>query len=350
MKVLQWQDSLPAKFDRMLKAVDFKNAVEKKSVAIKMHFGSFLNYTTVHPLFVKKVVDAVKQAGGSPFLTDVWGYNAERAYTPEVVGCPTYPVAGLNDSYKYVKKIKSKVVKEIEIGGFIQDADAMVVLSHSKGHGHAGYGGAIKNLGMGAVTGKTRTDVHNAMEGLFWLKKKCDFCLLCQKNCRGNAIKYDKTAKTISISTHHCVYCMRCAAVCPTGAIRIDMKKYRLFQKALAISANEAVKTFKKNRVLYFNVVMDVTPLCDCWGYSTPMLVPDVGILFSNDLVSIDVASLDLIDRQPFIEGSLPGHLTLSEKPGHLFERIWGKDPYGVTNEAEKLGMGSTKYVLKDIV
>ena len=154
--------TLPAKFDRLLKTVDLKRITGGKMVALKMHMGRGLGYTTIHPLFVKILIRHIKEAGGEVFITDVGpshhggGFGGltsrDRGYSEDVLGAPIYPVSGVFDKYYYSKEVDFKTLKEIQIAGHIHDAEVMIDLSHFKGHGVSSYGGALKNIAMGCVT------------------------------------------------------------------------------------------------------------------------------------------------------------------------------------------------------
>ncbi len=104
----------------------------------------------------------------------------------------TYPTDEVDKRKQEVSQI-IHALREIRIGGAIADADAMIVLSHGKGHGHSGFGGAIKNIAMGCVDAKTRSQIHRLMSAQFqWNKAKCSGCLMCRDNCPGDAITFDK--------------------------------------------------------------------------------------------------------------------------------------------------------------
>ena len=163
MKALKADASLPAKFKRMLAQFPMKGMFEGRTVAIKMHLGANLGYTTIPPLFVRILVQEIKDAGGRPFITDgsgaIPGAKA-RGYTEEVLDAPVVPAAGVNEKYYESVPIDYLTLKEAQLCGEIVNADAMIVYSHGKAHGHCGWGGAIKNIGMGNVTCKTRGDIH----------------------------------------------------------------------------------------------------------------------------------------------------------------------------------------------
>ena len=138
---------------------------------------------------------------------------------------------------------------------------------------------------------------------------------------------------------------MHCVEACPVHAITIDESSYKHFQEGMARTVKEVLSFFKSKIVIYINVIMDVTPLCDCWGFSTPSIVPDVGIMGSRDFVALEQAAIDSISLKNYIEGSLPDQLSMG-KGKHLFERIHGKDPYIQVDAAEMAKLGTKKYTI----
>ncbi|MHB0937942.1 MAG: DUF362 domain-containing protein [Armatimonadota bacterium] len=346
-------DTLPARFEQLLGGLNFGERFKDQRVAIKMHVGGGIGYSTIHPLFVRMVVEAVKAAGGSPFLTDGSSSTdaaAARGYTPEVVGARVVGAGGEFDRYFYTRATEVPGLPEVEICGNIADAGAMIVLSHGKGHGHCGYGGAIKNIAMGCVTGRTRTAIHALMANHFqWDEEACTHCEQCISGCPTGAISFREDK--LRIFEHHCRYCMHCTRCCPTEAISMEQPgdKFRLFQQGMAAATREALTFFEPGRVLYLSALLNITPLCDCWGFTTPSIVPDVGILASDDIVSIEQAALDLIKAEHLIPGTLPDQLCPPGTEGHLFERIHGKDPYEQVRQVAAIGLGSTEYELIDV-
>jgi len=349
-KELRSDATLPKLLDKMLAKWQFKKRFDGKTVAIKMHLGFGVGYSTIPPLLVARVVQAVKDAGGKPFITDVPHAIAtakDRGYTAEVLGAPIVSAAGQTDKYVCTRKINYRTLKRVGIGGAIADAEAMIVLSHGKGHGHSGFGGAIKNIAMGCVDGKTRGAIHRLMSAAFeWDAAKCTGCLLCRDNCPNDAITF-KDGK-ISISDHACKYCMHCQLACPVKAITIDQRGYRYFQRGMALATKQCLGTFEPGRVFYITSLLHVTPFCDCWGFTTPAIVPDIGILASDDIVAIESAALDLIKAEDFIPGSLPSPLKRSGN-GHLLHQIHGKDPYIQVEQCIAVGLGRPKYKLVNI-
>jgi len=352
MKDILAEASLPAKFMRMLGRFPLEEMFAKKRVAVKMHVGGNLGYSTIHPLFVRLLIQELKDAGADPFITD--GSPSQhavvaRGYTQEVVGAPFIPAAGVADRYFYTVPVDYRGLEAVEICGNLADADALVDLSHFKGHGHAVFGGAVKNLGMGAVTTRTRAAIHELVsQELKWDAEACVECHQCVEGCPTGAARFDDDGK-FSIFFHDCIYCHHCVLACPEHAIEFDDRNIYYFHCGLAIAARETLKTFDPGSVLYVNVLLDVTSFCDCWGFTTPNIVPDIGITASRSIMPIEKASVDMIRDEDFIEGSLPGHVERRPGEGHLLQQIWGKDPYDSISAGEEVGLGSSDYALEEI-
>jgi len=352
--------TLPAKFVRLLNSVDFKKIVEGKLVALKMHMGRGLGYTTIHPLFVKLLIVKIKESGGDVFITDVGpttqsgGFGGltsrDRGYSEDVLGAPIFPVSGVFDKYYYSKKVDFKSLKEIQVAGNIHDAEVMIDFSHFKGHGVSSFGGALKNIAMGCVTSKTRGDMHglhSGGSGIVWDENLCDHCNKCVDECRYKANFFDDGNK-YEVILHDCTYCQHCIEICPNSALTLEAKNYLDFQEGMVIATEEVLKTFRRGMVYYINMLLNITFICDCWGMSAPSIVPDIGILASEDIVAIEKASLDLIKPDNFNPKSLPKGKELREGR-HLFEQIWGKDPYAQVDIAERRGLGNSNYVIQEI-
>jgi uncharacterized Fe-S center protein len=143
---------------------------------------------------------------------------------------------------------------------------------------------------------------------------------------RYKANKFNDEGK-YKIFYHHCTYCQHCVEICPNNALTFSSKGFVDFQKGMALATKEVLDTFDKDKIYYINVLLSLTMLCDCWGFSTPSLVPDIGIMASNDMAAIDKASLDMIKAENLLPDSLPKGRELREGK-HLFEKIFGKDPY----------------------
>ncbi len=343
--------SLPYKFARLIEKAQLEKRFAGKTVAIKMHLGSGSGIYTLHPYFVRTVVEAIQKGGGRPFVTD--GTSAffdayKRGYTHEVLGCPVLPAGGVADRYFYRVPVGYETLDYVELCGNIVDADALLVLSHGKGHGHSGFGGAIKNIAMGCVTMRTRGAIHALMRGTFeWAGELCTHCYQCRDNCPTGAISFNKEGQFM-LSEHHCRYCMHCVSACPVQGIKIDQSRYRHFQMGMAWTVKKCLEQFDKDAVYYVTVLNNITPLCDCWGWSTQPIVPDVGAVAGDDIVAVEQAALDLINTVEYIPGTLPDQMKISGK-GHLFQRIHAKDPYLQVRCCEELKLGRADYQLVKI-
>ncbi|MGE5611139.1 MAG: DUF362 domain-containing protein [Bacillota bacterium] len=349
---LEASASLPAKFLRMLDQLPMKRVCDGAVVAVKVHVGVGMGFTTIPPLFIRLAIQKIKEAGAkSVFITDGSLSIAEataRGYTAEVLGAPLLGAAGFRDKFFYKHKVAYKTLKEIEVCGNIEDADALINISHFKGHGDCGYGAACKNLAMGCVTQHCRGSLHQLEGGLVYNKNQCTKCRKCVNSCTRNAAKWNETTDQLEIFYHHCVYCRHCVLACPKKAIKITGGGFVPFQHGLALATREVLKTFDPQRVLHINFLTQITVYCDCWGFSSPALIPDVGILASENIVAVDKASLDLTrDGQP-LPGSLPQNRELVQGK-HLFERIHAKDPYVQVEQMQAVGLGTSQYHLREI-
>ncbi|HUU43058.1 MAG TPA: DUF362 domain-containing protein [Planctomycetota bacterium] len=337
------------RYEKLLRRLITRKLVERRTVAIKLHLGGRYGYTHVHPAFVIRVVDRVKECGGRPFITDHRSDNRVAGVIPEAMGCPIYHATGVKDRYFYPVKTGVRMLPTVEVAGYIHDADVLVNLSHAKGHGQCAFGAAIKNLAMGAVTGRTRGDIHRLMDREFkWHAKRCTHCRKCVEHCEHGAIWFDDDGELCQDS-HFCTLCLHCMTVCPTGAITVSRKGWPKFQRGLALATKAVLGTFEKGRTLHINVALNITAICDCFGFSLPSFRPDVGVLASTDPVAVDQASLDVIDTDTILPDGLPPGIGPAKGEGHVLHRIWGKDPYLQVTECAKLKLGTTRYRLKKL-
>ena len=347
VKRMDAKRSLLARYERLLRKLITREMVERKTVAIKLHLGGRYGYAQVHPAFVTRVVERVKNCGGTPFVTDHRTGNPLAGAVPAAYGCPIYHATGAKDEYHYTVKTGVRMLPEIQLAGYVHDADVLINLSHAKGHGQCAFGGAIKNLAMGAVTAHTRGAIHALMDRAFkWHADKCTHCEKCVEHCEHEGIWFSEDGE-LHQDSHYCTLCLHCMMVCPAGAITVSRKGWPKFQKGLALAAKAVLDTFQKKRTVHINVALNVTAICDCFGFSLPSFRPDIGVLASADPVAVDKASIDMIDCEGVFPGSLPEGVALADGDGHILQRIWGKDPYLQVTESAKLRLGSQRYRLK---
>jgi len=299
-----------------------------KSVLIKLHMGELQNRWYVEPSLVKIIVDSLKGVGAKPILFDtVVVYPSLRAFKKgHMIVAKKH---GFTKLCRVVigdegEKVEAEGLK-FEIAKGVTDHEYMIVVSHAKGHGGAGYGGAIKNVGMGCVSKKCKTFVHSEMSVPCVDKNKCVLCGKCEKVCEQHAIKVENQWK---IKVGLCVGCGECIKNCPNKAL--DYKKESL-NHMLAYASKAATKHMKK--IIYVNVLLKMTKECDCVKNALPIICDDIGVAVSDDMVAVDKASIDLMEK----------------KMGKTFKDIHDVDPIEQITTAEKIGIGKSKYNLTTV-
>jgi uncharacterized protein len=355
------EETLPAKLELILTRLNLRERVKGETVVIKMHTGNNIITSTVHPVFVRKVVKAIKDGGGKPFVADVnWDAAGaeERGYSSETLGCPVYPAAGPDEKYSYVHPRKFKNLTEWKVAGQIQDATFLVDLAHIKGHPSCGFGGAFKNIALGCMVGETRSAMHDTVHfDKYWFAEKCPDEATRKKivdSCPVGALVVDrKDPNELHLHTEPCIQCGRCLKVAPAGSLKIDPVNFLAFQEACAISTAITLSTFAPEKITHISLATQMTPVCDCFGFTGMSILPDAGIFGSDDIVAIDRAVLDATAKLPLIEENMTASLRKFLTPGvHPFARMHGpmKDPYKVTEYGEALGLGSREYELIDVL
>jgi len=337
--------TLPCKFRRLLQRLDLPSTVRGRTVAIKIHLGSNVGYSTIHPLFVRILAEEIKKAGAREVSVMDWGTGGAipRGYTEEVLGVPVVPCYGRDESDVVRKKISFRPLTHASYGRRIWETNVLVDFAHVKGHGNAAFGGAIKNIGMGTVDGKTRAMVHGLEGGIIWHAEKCIHCQRCIRECRYHGNSFDGQGN-YQINYHSCTLCQHCILSCPKAALELDARNFNAMQEGLARVVAVFLKHLRPNRALFINILTDITVYCDCWGMTTPSLVPDVGILAGRNIVAVEKASLDKIKASKLMPEGLPVGFKLARRKGHLFERITEKDPYVQVRMLDTLGFGPPDY------
>ena len=352
--------SLPEKLKRLIKkagigTIDF----DKKYVAIKIHFGEPGNLAYLRPNYAKAVADVVKELGGKPFLTDcntlyVGGRkNAldhlesayENGFSPFSTGCHVIIADGLKGTDETLVPVEGgEYVKEAKIGQAVMDADVFISLAHFKGHEATGFGGTLKNIGMGCGSRAGKMEQHSAGKPHV-NQENCIGCRQCTKICAHDAITI--TDRKASIDHNKCVGCGRCIGVCPRDAVEpASDESNDILNKKIA----EYTKAVVQGRpCFYINMVIDVSPYCDCHAENDAAIVPDVGFFASFDPVALDMACADAVNRQPVISNSVLGdHQHIHE--GDHFHKVSPDTDWIVAIEhAEKLGLGIREYEIVEV-
>ncbi|WP_300666974.1 DUF362 domain-containing protein [Desulfoluna sp.] len=352
-----FQESLPEKLGRLLATAGLEDILEARELtAVKIHFGEKGNTAFINPVFVRKIIEKITETGATPFLTDTNTlYAGTRSDTPShlatavengfaysVVGAPVIIADGLRGQSDEDVAVNAKYVQTAHIGADIYHADALVVLSHFKGHKLTGFGGALKNLGMGCASRRGKLAQHSSVSPKV-KRKKCIGCGVCTTHCPVAAISLDE--KKAFINPETCIGCGDCILVCPTGAVQIQWNQSGSTFLETMVEYAKAALTGKEGKTLFINFITDVSPLCDCIGHSDVPIVPNIGILASTDPVAIDQACVDLVNAQAAIPGS---SLTVNTAPGE--DKIKGLHPHVDWPlqfiHAEELGLGSRTYEL----
>jgi uncharacterized Fe-S center protein len=357
---LDAKETLPAKLDLILERLHLRDRVKDETIAIKMHTGNNLGYSTVHPTFVRKIVQAVKDGGGKPFITDVnWDVSGAelRGYSSETLGCPVYPSAGVDEKYSYAHPRPYKNIKEWHVAGMIEDASFLINLAHVKGHPSCSFGAAFKNLALGCMVGETRSAMHDSMHyDRYWFADKCPDAETRRRiadSCPQAAIVEDKDHPgEMHLHFEQCNQCGRCLQVAPAGSLKIDAANFHSFQEACAISTCVTLSTFDPAKATHISLATQMTPVCDCFGFTSMPVLPDAGIFGSDDIVAIDQAVLDVTAHTRLIEENIPTSMEVHTREGHPLRWLHGplKDPYKVTEYGEQLGLGSRQYELVDVL
>jgi uncharacterized Fe-S center protein len=358
--------SLGTKFTKILDLLDLTTIGKGDKVAIKMHLGFNEGFQTIPVFFIRRLVKAVKTVGGVPFITDnpTAVYNAvERGYTQETCGCPLVPVAGIKDGYTFPVEINYGNVDSLNMGGVLHDADVLIDAAHAKGHGNCGYGGVIKNLALGGFEAKSRWNkIHGVENSIpWWDAEKCspEHAQTLVESCPYGAFTYNKEKHKLSMMRFKChnTNCLECLKADENvGSLKIAQENFAAFQELMVINSGKILNTFDKEKQFFLNFGLEITAHCDCMGFIQPVIVNDVGILGSRDIIALENATLDLIKKEGIIEQSIPPyfkHLNLDPTVDlHPFERIWGqmKNPYQVVKYGEKHGLGHGDYELIEVL
>ena len=333
---------------------------EGKFVAIKMHFGELGNYSYLRPNYVKAVADLIKELGGKPFLTDCNTlypgsrknavdhlYNAEvNGFNSVTTGCYVIIADGLKGlDEAEIPVPNGEFCKTALVGRALYDADVIVSLSHFKGHEMTGFGGAIKNVGMGCASRAGKCAQHN--DGHPGIDHDlCVNCKRCAKECGSDAISYD-TGKAV-INHDKCVGCGRCVGACPFDAIHsLDDSANEMVGRKMA----EYTAAIVQDRpAFYINVARDISPNCDCHSENDAPILPDIGMFASFDPVAIDQACVDAcLKAEPIRNSQLGDNLARPDWKKYS-DNFYDSNPDSRWKETlehgEQIGLGSRSYEL----
>lgn len=346
-------ESLLDRLEKLVKragidTIDFEN----KFVAIKIHFGEPGNLAYLRPNYAKRIVDIIKQLGGKPFLTDCNTLYVgrrkngldhlesayENGYNPFQTGCHVIIADGIKGTDEAEIEINQEFVKIAKIGKAIADSDIVISMSHFKGHGLAGFGGCLKNIGMGSGSRAGKHEMHSTGKP-FVKEENCRACQTCIKNCAHAAITLQ--SKKARINRDLCVGCGRCIGVCNFDAVKVDWSEGSVNMNKKVAEYTYAV--LKDKPSFHINFIVDVSPSCDCESSNDLPIIANVGFLASFDPIALDQACVDLVNNAPMINNY--------EDHGHdHFHSIYPNTSWEAgLDHGEKLGLGTRKYELIEV-
>ena len=351
-------ENLQQKLTRLMKTagmgdIDFRD----KFVAIKLHFGEPGNLAFLRPNWARTVADFVKERGGKPFLTDcntlyVGGRKNAldhmdsamlNGFNPMTTGCQIIIGDGLKGSDEVeVPVVGGEYVKNAKIGRAVMDADVFISLTHFKGHEEAGFGGCLKNIGMGCGSRAGKMEQHNAGKPHV-AQKHCIGCGQCRKICAYGApiIENGKA----HIDHDKCVGCGRCIAVCPKNAVQINWDETTINLNRKIAESTKAVVDGRP--CFHISLVIDVSPNCDCRPENDMAIVPNVGMFASFDPVALDMACVDAVNAQTPLRGSAADDAHAKAHVHDHFQRLHPDTNWrSCLEHGEKIGIGTREYEL----
>ena len=329
----------------------------KELVAIKLHFGEMGNSAFIRPIFVREIVSEIKKLGAKPFLTDANTlYVGSRSnsvdhletaikngFSYATVGAPIVICDGLRGESFTAIEVNLKHFKEVYIGAEFMEADAIISMAHFKLHEISGFGGAIKNMGMGAAARKGKLAQHSDISPKV-NRKQCVGCGTCVKKCPAGAIEIiDEKAK---INSDKCIGCADCIVICPKEAIKIQWTETGPKFMEKMVEYTYGILKEKRDKIIYINFLTNISPACDCYPFNDAPITHDIGILVSDDIVAIDKASVDLLNKAKINELSKIKDCKVEDKIKCVYPDI---DWMVQLNYAQSLGMGNLKYELIEI-
>lgn len=356
-------DTMPGKLKKLIRKAGIAQLnLEGQFVAIKIHFGELGNVSYLRPNYARAVVDVVKELGGKPFLTDcntlypgsrknalehlycAW----ENGFTPLTVGCPILIGDGLKGTDDIEVPVQGgEYVKNAKIGRAVMDADVIISMTHFKGHETTGFGGALKNLGMGCGSRAGKKEQHN--NGKAYVQQEiCRGCRRCMRECANNGLVFDPETRKMHVDKEHCVGCGRCVGACNFDAIDFEdpnsnqMLNYRIAEYAKAVVDGRPQ--------FHISLVMDISPNCDCHVENDAPILPDVGMFASFDPLALDQACVDACMKcEPLPNSQLGEHMRdphFVDHHDHFTNSTPESEWQSCLSHAEKIGLGTRDYEL----
>lgn len=346
-----------SKLQELLGAAGLPQVISDRDLtAVKVHFGEMGNAAFIRPIYLRQIIAQIKQAGGVPFLTDANTlYAGTRSDAPHhlttaiqngfayaVVEAPLVIADGLRGKSETPVAVHGKHFESVYIGKEIVEADAYISVAHFKGHELSGFGGAIKNTGMGAASRKGKLAMHSTVSPQV-NAENCIGCQECVDHCSQQALSVSQELAVVDETA--CIGCGECILICPNAAIEIKWdQEIPSFLEGM-VEYTTGVITDKVGKSLFINFITDVSPACDCFPANDAPIVKNIGIVASTDPIAVDQASVDLINAEPALANC---QLKVNTEPGgDKFKGLYPKVDWPIQLKyGEKLGLGSREYEL----
>ena len=354
------------KFQSLIEHLEPGSIVQPgEAVAIKIHFGEKGNFSYIRPQFVRPVVQAVKTIGAHPFLTDCntlyvgsrsdsvnhLTVALQNGFAYAVVDAPIIIADGLYGGAHKEITMDLPCCPIAYIGADIVAAEAMITMTHFKGHELTSFGGALKNMGMGCASRAGKLFQHSNVSPTI-RAKNCEGCGICVRRCPVDAIalhsRPEDKRKLAVKDDKKCIGCGDCVVACHFNAmvIRFDTQLPELMRR-MVVHAKASLMG-KEKKSFHISLITQVSPLCDCNPFTDAPIVPDLGIMGSVDPVALDAAAVDMVNKAP---GMLNSSLACGHKPGEdKFKALYPNIDWEVQLDyAQEIGLGSRVYELVTI-
>jgi len=376
MRAKKTDEAISKKMLKLFDAAALQDVISRGDVvALKIHLGTGDNHRHLRPEHIRAVAEKVQELGGKPFVTETTGVGltairgtavdciktaAAHGFTRETLGAPIIIADGLKGLWGIKAKVKGSKMKEIEIAQAIAESDAMISISHVKGHPRTGLGATLKNIGMGCLTKTSKAQLHLAKKPKID-QKACNNCGICIPFCPVGAIQQKKDKP--QVKQDMCIWGCGCWDICPQKAFTKWGDMHHKENKELIVrnvdAAAAVLNHLGKDKVAYMNLAYDITPHCDCADYGDVPMVPDIGLFASKDPIAIDKASSEAIINAPGIRGSASEEINALEPGTDKFTRLSEWSPFEAFRSkdrtanwrlqlelGEKLGLGTQRYEL----
>ncbi|MDZ7698808.1 MAG: DUF362 domain-containing protein [Deltaproteobacteria bacterium] len=345
-------------------------------VAVKTHMGEAYNVGYLRPVIVRTFVEALKDVGCKPFVTDTttmpyhpWISRTlaidhletanQNGFNHGTMGCPVVIADGWLGTDDVIVDLDGRgtYLNKQFVARAIADADAVLSLAHFKGHPAGGYGASIKNVGVGGASKRGKMNLHGALAGdkpvvdmSICTGRECDWWETCEACCPEGAVHV--TDQGLEIDLEDCVYCFACANLCVNMAGVGGIQRFDhlpALGRRIADSALAAMLTGEPGKFFFMNYAVDITPCCDCYGWTDTPIVNGLGLFGSLDPVAVDKACIDMMNQAPGLINSEAEDFDALAPGVKKLNVIKGKDVEAQIYGGVENGMGTTDYEIEAV-